>query len=86
MDDAFPPMDVLAWVAVVFAAGFIGYFGRYLAKLIIQKTHKGKPEEAHITQPAESRADEEDYKLEKKRFKREKKIRKKVRNPEVRGS
>jgi hypothetical protein len=39
MDDTFSLMDVLTWVAVVFAAGFIGYFGRYLGKLIIEKIH-----------------------------------------------
>lgn len=86
MDDTFPLMDVLTWVAVVFAAGFIGYFGRYLGKLIIQKIHKGETEEAPMTQSTESRADEEDYKLEKTRLKLEKKKRKKVRNSEVRGS
>ena len=86
MDDTFPLMDVLTWVAVVFAAGFIGYFGRYRSKFIIEKIHKGETEEAPITHSTQGRADEEDYKLEKKRFKREKKIRKKVRNPEVRGS
>ena len=77
MDDTFSLMDVLTWVAVVFAAGFIGYFGRYLGKLIIEKIHKGKAEEAPMTQSTESRADEEDYKLEKTRLKLEKKKRKK---------
>jgi len=68
------------------AAGFIGYFGRYLGKLIIQKIHKGETEEALMTQSTESRADGEDYKLEKKRLKLEKKKRKKARNPGARGS
>jgi hypothetical protein len=39
-----------------------------------------------MTQSTESRADEEDYKLEKTRLKLEKKKRKKARNSEVRGS
>lgn len=86
MDDTFPLMDVLTWVAVVFAAGFVGYFGRYLGKLIIQKIYKQKTEEAPMTQSTQSSADGEDYKLEKKRLKLEKKKRKKPRNSEARGS
>ena len=38
------PLEVLKWVGVVLAAGFIGYFGRYLAMLIIEKIHKRRPQ------------------------------------------
>ena len=36
------PLDVLIWVGVVLAVGFIGYFGRYLSLLIIEKLHRRK--------------------------------------------
>ena len=36
------PLDILKWVGIALAAGFIGYFGRYLAMLIIDRVHKKK--------------------------------------------
>ena len=36
------PIDILIWVGVVLAIGFIGYFGRYLSMLIIEKLHRRK--------------------------------------------
>jgi hypothetical protein len=78
-------MDVLKWVALVFAAGFIGYFGRYLGKLLIQKFHRSKPEETPTPQPIEKGASDYDYKLEKKRLKLEKKRSKKTGDSEVSG-
>ena len=36
------PLEILKWIGIVLAAGFIGYFGRYLAMLIIARTHKRK--------------------------------------------
>ncbi len=38
-------IELLKWVAVVFIAGFIGYFGRYLSKLIIARLHRAEVEE-----------------------------------------
>jgi hypothetical protein len=35
-------MDVLKWIGIALAAGFVGYFGRYLAMLIIARIHKRK--------------------------------------------
>lgn len=35
-----PLVHVLKWVAIAFAAGFVGYFGRYLGKIIIARLHK----------------------------------------------
>ena len=37
------PLEILKWIGIVLAAGFIGYFGRYLAMLIIEKVHKKEP-------------------------------------------
>ncbi|MFH1651805.1 MAG: hypothetical protein ABID87_06890 [Chloroflexota bacterium] len=34
------PGEVLKWVALVFAAGFVGYFGRYLGMLIIDRLRR----------------------------------------------
>ena len=33
-------IEVLKWVGIVLAAGFIGYFGLYLAVLIIDRVHR----------------------------------------------
>lgn len=35
-------LEVLKWIGLVLAAGFIGYFGRYLAVRIIEKTNRNK--------------------------------------------
>jgi hypothetical protein len=70
-------MDVLKWVAIVFVAGFIGYFGRYLAKFLIGRVHKRKAEGSPVAQPAEDKRNKSDYKREKKRLKIEMKRQKK---------
>ncbi|MDO9574024.1 MAG: hypothetical protein Q7I94_03430 [Candidatus Contubernalis sp.] len=38
------PLNILKWIGIVLAAGFIGYFGRYLSMLIIERLHRKKPE------------------------------------------
>ena len=78
------PLEVLKWIGLVLAAGFIGYFGRYLAMLILERTHKRKDQPAS---PAETtrqtdtgqanRLEESKLKLEKKRAKQEAKKAKK---------
>ena len=70
-------MELLKWIGIVLAAGFVGYFGRYLAMLIIDRLHKKKAE----TEPLKSRTemqsnqqihrDESLLKLEKKKAKQE---------------
>jgi hypothetical protein len=70
-------MDVLKWVAIVFAAGFIGYFGKYLAKFLIGRLHKSKVGRSSVAQPAEDKQNKSDYKREKKRLKIEMKRQKK---------
>ena len=35
-------MQILKWLGIVLAAGFIGYFGRYLAMLIIERMRHEK--------------------------------------------
>lgn len=71
-----PMIEVLKWAAIVLVAGFIGYFGRYLAMIIIKKLKKEKPESTIIVK-TESDEEKYKYKLEKKRLKLEKKKSKK---------
>jgi hypothetical protein len=78
-------MDVLKWAAVVFAAGFIGYFGKYLGKLLIEKLRGDKLEETSAPQPIGKGTNDYDHKLEKKRLKLEKKRVKKARDSETSG-
>lgn len=78
------PVEILKWIGLVLAAGFIGYFGRYLSMLIIEKIHKrksGTPSTSEgtsdkLTIKVES-PDIDNQKLEKKRLKQQSKIAKK---------
>lgn len=71
-------LEVLKWIGLVLAAGFIGYLGRYLAMQLIEKARRKKPE----TQSSDNSADtvagnEATSKLEKKKAKAEiKKVKK----------
>lgn len=78
-------MEVLKWAAIVFAAGFIGYFGKYLGKLLIARLHKGKREETPVPRPTGKGTSEYDRKIEKKRLKLEKKRAKKAKNSGYNG-
>ena len=71
-------MGILKWVAVVFAAGFVGYFGKYLSKLLIERFRRKKAEGISTPQPIDAETSKYDYKSEKKRLKLEKKKLKKV--------
>ena len=42
-------MEILKWIGIVLAAGFVGYFGRYLAMMIIERVHRKKKQEAPTT-------------------------------------
>ena len=68
-----PLVDVLKWVAIAFAAGFIGYFGRYLGKIIIARLHKRENEGPPMAQPAKESASELNREIEKDKLKLEKK-------------
>ena len=78
-------LDILMWVGLALAAGFIGYFGRYPAKMLLERilkkqsppdddtgTAQGSP-----TTPAE-RVAQSRLKVEKKKAKQEVKKAKKV--------
>ena len=74
-------IEVLKWISIVFAAGFIGYFGRFLSMMIIERLQKKK--ESRLASQSEERqpsttvdstgTDKERLKLEKKKLKLEKK-------------
>jgi len=79
------PLEILKWVGIVLAAGFIGYFGRYLAMLIIERIHRRKAQPTPTVEPAAeepaspaNRLEESKLKLEKKRAKAEAKRAKKA--------
>lgn len=80
MDDII--IYVLKWIGVVLVAGFIGYIGRYLAMLLLDKVRKKPPEEKNSTIKTEDTSDKYKYKLEKKRLKAELKKLKKQKNNE----
>ncbi len=72
-------LDILKWIGIVFVAGFIGYFGRYLSMLIVDRVHKKKTAdtspagEAHKTgvlpEKTDAKAETARLKLEKKKAK-----------------
>ena len=77
-------IDALKWVGIVFIAGFIGYFGRYLSMILIERFRRKKANrssEANTIseQPPDTSADHEKdrLKVEKKRIKAQKKTNKK---------
>ncbi len=75
-------LEVLKWIGIALAAGFVGYFGRYPSKMLINKTngHKTKPPERPPAQAVENGVSEElksRQKIEKKKAKKAVKIVKK---------
>ena len=47
------PLEILKWIGIVLAVGFIGYFGRYLAMLIIERIHKRQSPQARSKEASE---------------------------------
>ena len=77
-------LDILKWIGIVLAAGFVGYFGRYLAMMIIERVHRKKEREAATTVPppateaVQLEMTKQKAKLEKKKAKaRAKRLKKK---------
>ena len=69
-------ISILKWIGLAFAAGLIGYFGKFLGQRIVARYSKNKDKvESKETPPTQSPLPNEklDYKLEKKRLKQEKK-------------
>jgi hypothetical protein len=79
--------EALKWIFLAFAAGFIGFFGKYLGRIVLARLHKEKGPEANAASPASPRppavaAPSLDEKLlkkaEKNRLKAQKKLSKKA--------
>jgi hypothetical protein len=76
-------LEILKWVGIALAAGFVGYFGRYLAMHIIDRMRKKRPQPPTAEPPQEApaspdtRIEEARLKLEKKKAKAEAKTIKK---------
>jgi hypothetical protein len=69
-------ISILKWTGLAFAAGLIGYFGKFLGQRIISRFSKNRDNlESKETSPAQSSfpTEKPDYKLEKKLLKQEKK-------------
>jgi hypothetical protein len=65
-------LEILKWVGIVFAAGFVGYFGRYLAMLIIDRVRKKRAQQI-TAEPTQETSTSQDTRLEESRLKLEKK-------------
>jgi len=63
-------LTAIKWALIVFIAGFIGYFGKFLGKVLIARFHRRK----ELT--TEIELEKERIKLEKKKLKLEKKKKK----------
>lgn len=63
-------VEIFKWVGIVFVTGFIGYFGRYLAKIIIGKMRRDRDQPAPPPSPRVSPSGAGDnHKLAKKQAK-----------------
>ena len=77
------PLDILKWMGLALAAGFIGYFGRYPAKLLIDKLRSRQKPAPEVALDGEAKSGQESLvksqlKAEKKKAKQATKIAKKV--------
>jgi len=66
------PLVILKWIGIALAAGFVGYFGRYPAMLIMEKIRKKKTQAGAVGSENKATSNN-DYKLEESRLKLEKK-------------
>jgi hypothetical protein len=75
-------LEVLKWIGIALAAGFVGYFGRYPAKLLLDKINARKKKPPQKPQPDGADAEQlvefkTRRKIEKKQAKQAVKIAKK---------
>ena len=68
------PLEILKWIGIVLAAGFIGYFGRYLAMLIIERVHKRQPPQTRSREAAKKILTRLDKKVAESQLQSEKKL------------
>ena len=75
-------LEVLKWIGIAFAAGFVGYFGRVPAKWLIKKIRGGRRPMSEITtiegvDGGQIDTEKSRLKIEKKRAKQAAKMAKK---------
>ena len=68
------PFEILKWIGIVLAAGFIGYFGRYLAVLIIERLRKGQSPQTRSQQAAKKILTRLERKVAESQLQSEKKL------------
>ena len=67
-----PFLEVLKWIGLALAAGFVGYLGRYLAMQLIEKARRNKSDVSiSDTSSKTVTGKESSSKLEKKKTKSE---------------
>lgn len=66
-------LEILKWVGIALAAGFIGYFGRHLAMRILERTRKPRPQPPPPAESTKEIPASQDIRLEEARLKLEKK-------------
>jgi hypothetical protein len=78
-------IEAFKWVGIVFLAGFIGYFGRYLSMVLIERFRRKKAKQFSEIQTVQKQSsdialdhEKDKLKLEKKRIKAQKKAEKKL--------
>jgi hypothetical protein len=78
-DPTYYVVEILKWVGIVFAAGFVGYFGKHLSKALIAKTQRrSSTRSTDLPHAVPSDGDKDAHKAEKKRLKAEQKCEKKL--------
>ncbi len=65
-------MEILKWIGIVLAGGFVGYFGRYMAMLIIERVRRRRDRQSTVGNENSSKG-AQDTSLEEKALKMEKK-------------
>ena len=66
-------LEILKWVGIAFAAGFIGYFGRYLGMLIIERMRSKRPQQSTAPETTAQAPSTQSDVLEERKLKLEKK-------------
>ncbi len=66
-------LEVLKWIGIALAAGFVGYFGRYLAMWIIERIRNKKAKSLPTPEPQKETPSSPEVQIEQTRMKMEKK-------------
>ena len=67
-------IGVIKWIGIVLAAGFIGYFGRHMAMLIINRMRKKQSVQSATTEQSKETFPSPEIRIEESRLKLKRKI------------